>query len=185
MLSLGIGATTAEFSVIDGFMPHSAHYPSCDIAASYEGDSVTVIVNGSSGDPELRDRVANAYEASMNAAGDGLESWAEQAGAIAGKSLLVVLSAAALALLVACANSARMLYARSGHALQRSGTALVALASVGALSVTALLLRLLSASAAGTLGFLPAVRLDARAIGFAICVSTVVEARRRIHPRLT
>lgn len=186
LLSLGIGATTAAFSIIDGFAPHSAHYPSCDIAASYAADSVAVIVDGPSGEPDLRGRVSGVYEASMDAAGSSVESWVEMADAIAGKSLLVMLSAAALALLVACSNSARVLYERSGRALQRSSTARVALASVGALSVAALLLRLLAAPvASGVFGLIPAVRLDARAIGFAICVSAVVEARRRVHPRLT
>lgn len=186
MLSLGMGAATAVFSVVDGFMPHSAPYPSCDAAAAFAGNSAVLFVNGPDVELELRDRVSDLYGESMDAAGDGLASWSAVAVTLAHRALFVLLSAAALALLVACSNAARTLYARSARTPRSSAAVRVALASVGALSVAAIFLRLVStATAADLLGALPSVRLDVRAIAFAICVSALVEARRGMHPRLT
>ncbi|MFI5242033.1 MAG: hypothetical protein ACHQRL_03410 [Gemmatimonadales bacterium] len=172
ILSLGIGATTAAFSVIDAVLPRSPAYPSCSTTVSYA--------------PALGDRMSDAYQASMDVAGGGLESWIDDAGGAADAARVLLLGAAALTLLIACSNGARSLHERSGQLLQLSGFARAAAATVGAVSVAAVLLRVMSSSSmADLLGTMSATRLDIRAIAFAACVSAAVEARRRIHPRLT
>jgi hypothetical protein len=150
MLSIGIGATTAAFSVIDAMLPHSAACPSYDTAVAYTLD------------PTLDDATDAADVA-----------------------VALTLGTAALALLVACADSARSLHERSGHAIARSGAARAAFTTVGALTVAALLVRTMtSSSLADVLGSMSAARLDVRAVAFAIAVLAIVEARRRIQPRL-
>lgn len=184
VLSLGVGTATAAFSVIDGMVPHESPYPTCDTAASFGGDRFVMV--GLAGGPMLRDRVTDAYQSGIDAAGDGLETWTDVAFSLADRSTIIVLSAGALALLVACANAARSLYARSGLRSSGAGTERVALAAIGALSIAALLLHVASMTSLADLsGSFPLARIDARAIGFAICVSALVEARRRLLPRLT
>jgi len=162
VLSLGIGATTAAFTVIAALLPHSAAYSNCNTAVTY------------------------AYQASMDAAESGVALWIDDAGGIADAVRVLLLGAAALALLVACSNRARALYARSGRAMERSATSRAAAATVGALFVAAVLLRAMSwSSVADILGSISAARLDIRAIAFAACVSAAVEARRPLHPRIT
>jgi hypothetical protein len=151
MLSLGIGATTAAFSVIDTMLPHADAYPDYDTAVAYTIDATV-----------------------------------DDAGGAADIVVALTLGTAALALLVACADSARALHERSGHALASSGAARAAFTTGGALTVAALLVREMSSSSlADVLGTVSAARLDLRAVAFAIAVFAIVEARRRIQPRLT
>jgi len=184
LLSLGIGAATAAFTVIDALMPHAAAYPSCDTVLSLGGERMVLI--GMDGGPMLRDRVAGAYVSGVDAASDGLDEWSDEAMEAADVAPVVVLSAAALALLVVCANAARALAARSERTLPGSGIARVALAAGGALAMSTLVLRAASTSPiADVLGSIPSARPDVRAIAFALCISALVEARRRVLPRLT
>jgi len=151
ILSLGIGATTAAFSVIDAMLPHAAATPGCDTAVAYAID------------PTVDDAVGAADIA-----------------------VALTLGTAALALLVACADSARALHDRSGYARARSGAVRAAITTAGALTVAALMVRAMSSSSlAEVLGTMAAARLDVRAVAFAIGVLAIVEARRRIQPRLS
>lgn len=176
LLSFGIGATTAAFSVIDAMLPHSAAYPSCNAAFEYADDTIHVLGNGQ----------FDAYQSSMAATGDGLSSWVDDAGGIADVAVALMIGTAALALLVACADSAPALHERSGHALERSVAVRAAFTTVGALTVAAVLVRAMSSSSlADVLGSMAAARLDIRAIAFAACVSAAVEARRQLRSRIT
>lgn len=151
MLSVGIGAATAAFSVIDAMLPNADAYPGYDTAVTY-----TI-------DPAVDD-----------------------ARAAADIAVALTLGTAALALLVACADSARALHERSGYALASSGAARAAFTTAGALTVAALLVRAMSSSSlADVLSTMSAARLDVRAVAFAIGVFAIVEARRRIQPRVT
>ena len=184
VLSFGIGAATAAFSMIDGSMPHTESYSTCDTAASFDGHHLVMI--GMDGGPMLSERVSDVYETSFDAANDGLDVWSDAAASLGDRSTIIVLSAAALALLVACANAARSVYARSGRSCEGAGTQRVALVAIGALSFAALLLRLASTTSVGEmLGSTPVAHIGARAIVFAICISALVEARRRLLPRLS
>lgn len=176
VLSFGIGATTAAFSVIDAMLPHSAAYPGCNAAFAYAADTIHVIAHGQ----------FDAYQSSMAAAGDGLSSWVDDAGGVADVAVALMLGTAALALLVACADSARALQERSGHAFARPGIVRAAFTTVGALTVAAELVRAVSSSSlADVLGLMSSAHLDVRAVAFAIGVFSIVEARRRIQPRIT
>jgi hypothetical protein len=184
MLSLGVGATTAAFSLIDVYMPHAARNPSCDLAAASSHDPMVVIVDAPPDAPDLHDRVSVAYESRYEAAGATMESWMIPVAALIDHPLLALLSAAALALLVACSNGARTLSAR-GARLHRVTAAVPAIvAAVAALTVAMLMLRLLATPAfSNLLGFEPVTRLDGRAIAFTLCVSALAEARRHSHAR--
>lgn len=108
------------------------------------------------------------------------------AAVLADRSLFAMLSVAALALLVACANAARVLYDRGGLVIRSTAATRIALATIGALSIATVLVHLLSTSSPSeALGAIPTVRLDARAMGFAVSVSALAETSRRIHSRLT
>ena len=172
LLSLGVGASTAAFTLLNGVMPHSAPFVTCETTIEYTGDqsgmparlaSLTVPPTA-----ELQDRLSDAYQTSYEAADDAVSSWSDAAGQVGelgdvadasdvgGRILAVLIGAGALALLVACTRGA----ARALTASRSS--VLFAVVALGALPVAALL-----ASALG----LPA--LGVRAIAFMLTVSVV------------
>ena len=186
VMSLGIGGTTAAFTMANAMLPHSAPTPSCDIAVSYASSNTTMMRDVVYEAPALGDRVSDMYDASMDVASDGLESTLEAVGDGAGVAVMLLAGAAALALLVVCARTARGMYERSGGALDHAGVARAAAMTVGAVAVAAILLRSVSSFAVAELAdAMPSLHLDARAVVFAICVSALVEARRRLAARLT
>lgn len=186
VMSLGIGFTTAAFTMATAVLPHAATTPSCDITVAYAPDNTSVMRDVEYEAPELGDRVSDAYDASMNVANDGLESTLEAVGDGAGTAVVLLAGAAALALLVACARTARRMYDGSGGALDRAGLARAAAMTAGAVAVATILLRAASSSAFADLAdAMPTLHLDARAVAFAVCVSALVELRRRMAARLT
>ena len=156
LLSLGVGASTAAFTLVNRVMPHSAPFVTCETTVEYTGGFSNVPTLSVPAPGELQDRVSDAYQTSYEAAGDAVDAWSDAAGEIGGRVLAVALAAGALALLVACTRAA----ARSLAAT--SASALFAAVALGALPVAALL-----ANAIG----LPA--LGFRAVAFALTVSVV------------
>jgi hypothetical protein len=156
LLSLGVGASTAAFTLVNGVMPHSAPFVTCETTVEYASGLSTVPTLSVPAPGELQARISDAYETSYEAAGDAVDAWSDAAGDVGGRVFPVMLVAGALALLVACARGA----ARA-LATPRAST-LIASVVLGALPVAALL-----ASAFG----LPA--LGIRAIAFTVSVSVV------------
>ena len=159
LLSLGVGASTAAFTLVNGVMPHSAPFVTCETTVEYTGNLAMAPALSLPAPGELQDRISNAYETSYEAAGDAVDEWSDATGlgdAVGGRALAAMLATGALALLVACTRGAARLLATPRASL------LVAGAVIGALPVAALL-----ASAFGlpSLGF--------RAVAFAVTVSVV------------
>src|SRR5664279_2325710 len=72
MLSLGVGATTAVFALVDGIMPRSPSSLPCETVIDVSsGSSKFAIATVTSGE-ELRDRVSDAYQTSVESAGDAI-----------------------------------------------------------------------------------------------------------------
>jgi len=183
LLSLGVGASTAAFTLVNRVMPHSAAFVTCETTVEYSGDlasmpTSTPTLNVPAPD-ELQERISDAYQTSYEAAGDAVDSWSDAAADvgeldnvsdIGGRSLAVLLGAGALALLVACTRGASRALATT------RSSALFVVVALGALPVAALL-----ANAFG----LPA--LGFRAVAFAVTVSLVAAfwARREQKSRVS
>jgi len=149
LLSLGVGASTAAFTLVNGVMSHSAPFVTCETTVEYAGGLPSV--------PALSvARISDAYETSYEAAGDAVDAWSDAASDVGEGVFPVMLIGGALALLVACARGAARTLAAPRASMLVAGVAL------GALSVAALL-----ASAFG----LPA--LGMRAVAFTVSVSVV------------
>ena len=180
LLSLGVGASTAAFTVVNRVMPHSAPFVTCETTIEYSGDFSTMPTSTPTlnvpAPGELQERISDAYQTSYEAAGDAMDSWSDAAGDVGdvgdvgGRVLAVLLAAGALALLVVCTRGASRALATSRASVLFAGVAL------GALPVAALL-----ASAFG----LPAMGF--RAVAFAVTVSLVAAywARREQKSRVT
>jgi hypothetical protein len=157
MLSLGVGATTAIFSIVDYAMPPASSYTTCETMMEVQG-------NHQSGDTirvsptreELRDRVADAYETTYESADDALGAIPEMASGLGERSVLELLGAAAVALLVACTRGA------SRRTTLPRSPLMIAATTVGAVAFATLSLRALG---------LPAIGV--RAATFALCISVL------------
>ncbi|MDQ2766599.1 MAG: hypothetical protein M3Y30_05540, partial [Gemmatimonadota bacterium] len=169
LLALGVGASTAAFTLVNGVMPHSAPFVTCETTFVYSSDvpvmpTLTVPDAG-----EVKERISDAYQTSYEAAGDAVDSWSESAddfGDAGGRVLSVLLAAGALALLVACTRLAARALAAT-----RASTLFVGVA-LCALPVAALL--------ASAFGF-PA--LGFRAVAFAVTVSLVAAYSARLEQK--
>ena len=106
MLSLGVGATTAAFSIVDYAMPPASPYATCETMMEAQGNQSGDTIRTISGREELRDRVADAYETSYERADDAFGAIPEMASGLGERSILELLGAAAVALLVACTRGA-------------------------------------------------------------------------------
>ncbi|HEV7704713.1 MAG TPA: hypothetical protein VGO46_10495 [Gemmatimonadaceae bacterium] len=176
LLSLGVGASTAAFTLVNGVMPHSAPFVTCETTVEYTGDlasmpAMTPAINVPA-PGELQERISDAYATSYEAAGDAVDSWSDAAGEVVAlgdvgsRIFAVLLGAGALALLVTCTRAASRALATPRASTLFAGVAL------GALPVAALL-----ASALG----LPA--LGFRAIAFAMTVSVVAAYSARAEQK--
>ena len=170
LLSLGVGASTAAFTLVNGAMPHSASYVTCETTVEFASDipsvPATMPTFNVPAPRELQERISDAYETSYEAAGDAVDSWHDAAGDVSdlgdigGRIVALRLGAGALVLLVVCTRGASRVLA-SSHS-----SALFIVVALGALPVAALL-----ASAFG----LPA--LGFRGVAFMVAVSVVAAYR--------
>ena len=168
LLSLGVGASTAAFTLVNGVMPHSAPFVTCETTVEYTSDLSSVPTLNVPAPGELQSRISDAYETSYEAAGDAVDAvdaWSDVAGQVGdvgdvgdvgGRVLAVMLAAGALALLVACTRGAAWALATPRASSLFAGVAL------GALPIAALLTSVFGLPA---LGF--------RAIAFGVTVSVV------------
>lgn len=156
MLSLGVGATTALFSLVDGVVPPSTPNVRCetamDVASGSPGFAIANVSNGG----ELRDRISDAYETSIESAGDAIGAIPDVAGELGDRPLIALLGACALGFLVVCARGASTMIASPRAPLVAIGT------TVGALMFATLSLRALD---------LPPIGF--RSSAFALCLSLV------------
>ena len=146
LLSFGVGAATAAFTLVNDLAPHAAPYVACE-----------TMLHLSSGPPHavISDTISVVrYQARYDAAGNAAGAWSSMTDDLDGRPLAPLFAAGALAMLVACARgAARMLAAPHSPAV-------AAVSAIGALLVSAMLIDVLG---------LPAMGL--RAAAFAICVS--------------
>ncbi len=156
VLSLGVGATTAAFSIVDYAMPTASTYVSCETMMEAPGNQPGVSIADLPTREELRDRVAYAYETSYESADDALGAFPEMASGLGERSVLELLGAAAVALLVACTRGASRCITSPRASLMAAAT------TVGALAFATLSLRALE---------LPAIGI--RAATFALCISVI------------
>jgi hypothetical protein len=166
LLSLGVGASTAAFSLVNGVMPHSASFVTCETTMEYTSDLSNLSTNTPAlavpTSAEMQERISDVYDASYEAAGEAVDSWSDAAdqvddiGDVGGRIVAVLLSAGALALLVFCTRGAARVLGAS-----RSSTLFVVVA-LGALPVAALLASVLGLQALGL-----------RAVAFMVTVSVV------------
>jgi hypothetical protein len=172
LLSLGVGASTAAFTVLNGAMPHSAPFVTCETTIEYTVDHASMpasmpMLNVPT-PAETQERISDVYQTSYEAADDAVDSWsdaAEQVGdedVVGSPVLASLLGAGALVLLLACTRGAARALANS------PATALYIGVALGALAVAGLL-----ASVFG----LPA--LGARAVSFMLAISAVAAFRAR------
>jgi hypothetical protein len=166
VLSLGVGATTALFSIVDGLMPRSAPGVSCETVMKLSsGPPVPMMVTIPSRE-EVRDRVSDAYETSVETAGDAIESLPDVADGLGQRPLLALLGAGAIVILVASTRAASRMMTSPHAPLVAIGT------TVGALAVATFSLRALE---------LPAIGL--RATAFALCVSMLAVFFARVSQK--
>jgi len=166
MLSLGVGATTAVFALVDWIMPRSTPSQPCETVMSFSTlPSKFAVAKVTSGE-ERRDRVSDAYQASVESASDAIGDIPDLADGVGPRPVLALLGAAALAFLLACTRAASGMIARARVSLVALGT------WCGALVVAALSLRALG---------LPS--LGVRAVAFALCISLLAVYFARLTQR--
>ena len=177
LLSFGVGAATAAFTLVNDLAPHAAPYVACETMLQLSSgpphevvsDTISVVTSRfareSADIPSadvIQERVAesyraayeSSYQARYEAAGKAAGAWSSMTDDLDGRPLAPLFAAGALAMLVACARGAsRMLAAPHSPAV-------AAVSAIGALLVSAMLIDVLG---------LPAMGL--RAAAFAICVS--------------
>jgi hypothetical protein len=163
LLSLGVGATTAAFTLMNGVAPHSAPFVDCETMLQISGDPSTALSASIPSPAELEEQMSEAYETRYEVPGDAAGSWSDVAVDMGGRPFAPLFAAAALALLVACARGAASLLATPPGFLAHAGSVL------GALFVAASLIKVFG---------LPA--LGIRAIVFAIGVSLAAARFARI-----
>lgn len=154
VLSLGVGAATAVFSVADDALPSAALRVRCETVMRLADNPAGLALPELRASEELRERVSDAYETSYATAGDAIGSLPELAGGVGARPVLALLGAGAIALLLACTRAASKVLPPSRALSTIAGT------TVGALGFAALTLR---AFALPTIGV--------RAAAFALCVA--------------
>jgi hypothetical protein len=154
LLSLGVGAVTAAFALMNGAPSHSMQYVNCETLLQISSDPSSPLRERIPSRVEVQERVSDAYDASYEAAGDAVGSWSDVADDLHGQPFALLVAAGALAILVACARGASRLLAAPCGASIAAGSAL------GALLVAAIFVN--------AFGF-PA--LGVRAVAFAVSVS--------------
>jgi hypothetical protein len=162
LLSFGVGAATAAFTVVNALAPRAAPRVACETMLQLASSPVTHRSKHVPSAELVQARVSEAYLATREssywmryeAAGDAVSSWPDVTDGLDGRSLASLFAAGALAILVVCARgAARMLHARPDAPIAAG-------AAIGALLVSAMLIDVLG---------LPAIGL--RGAAFAICVS--------------
>lgn len=156
LLSIGVGATTAVFSVADRVMPRSAPYVTCETTMAFKSDDPSVVLASLPSREELRDRVAEAYQTSYESAGDAIGDLPDVMDDFGERFTLAMFGAAAIAILIACTRGASRLLDSPGATMVTAGT------TMGALAIATLSLRALH---------LPMVGV--RTIAFALCISAL------------
>jgi hypothetical protein len=153
LLSLGVGAATAAFALVDGLAPHAPPV-TCETMLELPPNATMYVGAGVPSSVQLREHVAGVYEMTYAAAEDADWSWPDMADDFDWRSLAPLFAGVALALLVASARGAARLLTAPRLA------AIAAVSAIGAVTIAALLIDALG---------LPALGL--RAIAFAIGVS--------------
>jgi hypothetical protein len=170
MLSLGVGATTALFSLVDDAMPRSAATVECETVMRIAGNAPSFAIANVPSRAELRDRVSDAYQASVESAGDALDALPDTSDVLGEPAALALLGAVAIGFLLLCTRSASRMVTSARAPQVAIGT------TAGALAVATLSLRALE---------LPAIGV--RAVAFALCISLLTvwfarAAQRRGSP---
>jgi hypothetical protein len=163
LLSLGAGATTAAFTLMNGATSHSAPCVDDWTTIQISDDPSTALSASVPLSVEMQEQLSDAHQTSYESAGDAVGSWLDVAVDMGGRPFALLFAAGALALLVACARGAASLLAAPPGFLAQAGSML------GALLVAALLINVLG---------LPA--LGIRAVAFAIGASLVAAKFARI-----
>jgi hypothetical protein len=141
MLSLGVGATTAVFALVDGIMPRSTPSQPCETVMSLSS---------------LPSKFAVAKVTS-----DAIGDIPDLANGVGPRPVLALLGAAALAFLLACTRAASGMIARARVSLVALGTL------CGALVVAALSLRALGLPSLGVRAMAFALCISLLAVYFA------------------
>lgn len=165
LLSLGVGAVTAAFTLGNGIMPNGESFVSCETVSDYASDPTSALSAGIPSRAKLRETVTDAYLTSYEAAGDAVGSLADVSVAaddLGERPIAAIVAAAALALLVLCTRMAARLIPVS------QTTTIVAGATLGALSIASLLIAMFG---------LPAIGLQAIAFAVAVTLLAVRHAR--------
>jgi hypothetical protein len=139
---------------VDGLMPRSTSSEPCEMVMDYRTAPSNLAVMRVASGEELRDRVSDAYQTSVESAGDAIGDLPDLADGLGQRPVLALVGAAALAFLLACTRAASGMVARARAPYVAAGTL------AGALMVAALSLRALGFP---SLGF--------RAVAVALCVS--------------
>ncbi|MBA2686063.1 MAG: hypothetical protein H0U66_16380 [Gemmatimonadaceae bacterium] len=166
MLSLGVGATTALFSLVDSVMPCSTPSIRCETAMEFPGTASIFHIADVPSSAGIRDRATVLYETSVESAGDALGAFPDAADVLGGRPVLALLGACVLGFLLVCARGASGMIVAARAPLVAIG------ATAGALTFAALSLRALE---------LPAMGM--RATAFALCVSLLAVCYARISAR--
>jgi hypothetical protein len=178
LLSFGVGAATAAFTLMSAESEHAAPFVACETMLQLSsGPFARRSANVPSAD-EVQARVTEAYRATYEpgyqaryeAELDAVSSWSDAMDDFDGRSLAPLFAAGALAILVACARGAARMLA------EPRGPAVTAASAAGALFVSAMLISVFG---------LPTMGL--RAVAFAICVSMMAarfarSTRRELVP---
>jgi hypothetical protein len=160
LLSCGVGAATAAFTLMSAVSGHAAPFVACETMLS--GSASMYGTGAMPSADEVEEHVTDAYRATYESsyqgrndvAGDPVRAWSDVTDDLDARSLAPLFAAGALAMLVACARgAARMLAAPD--ALE-----IVGVSAMGALVVSSMLITVLGLPA---MGF--------RAVAFAVCVS--------------
>ncbi len=154
MLSIGVGATTALFALVDDEMPPAAPSVRCETVMRISGGSASFAIGDVAGRAELRDRVSDAYHTGIGSARDAIGSLPDAAQELGERPLLAALGVGALCLLVACTRAASGLMAPARAPRVAIG------ATAGAVMLAAFALRTID---------LPMIGV--RSMAFALCIS--------------
>ena len=92
VLSLGVGAATAVFSVADYALPSAALRVRCETVMRLADNPAGMTIPDLRASEALRERISDAYETSYETAGDAIGSLPELAGGFGERPVLALLS---------------------------------------------------------------------------------------------